>query len=411
VIRAAAIACLALAGCGDSSTSSDGAVDRPGGGDYLCGQCPWDASGLDLAQPPDFASADLGASRDLTVADLATLAPSCPAADPNDQVPDDAALQACFDAGGTVVLAPGNPGYLIATGLTVSKDGTIVTSSSAPTRATLLAAPSLAAPILQMTGRTGVQISFVTFDGNRPNRTGVATCMGYRIFGTNVSLENSTSFSFDDNKSTRAMCGSALQVHGTGFELARNEIVDNGHATEAKDAPEPWSDGITLGECVQGMVHDNTITDATDVAIVDGGGAGCQILNNTISQVQRHAFAGIALHVFTAEGNGDHTGSKVAGNSIDGGGRLAFALSVGMHPWAPTVTAKNGTVSGNSAKGAVVNLQVDGVDGTTVMGNQLGATGGTPRCGGAPAAYTVAHATNATLDAGPLARIYDSCIP
>jgi hypothetical protein len=397
-MRWRAIAALALlaGGCGDDSATSDGAVDLAAGDFAAHDLAARDLSGIDQSiAGPDFAGIDLSQLDDRF------LLPTCPAADPNDQLPDDAALQACLDAGGQVVLDPGNPGYLIAQGLTVTQDKTILTSSANFARATLLAAPGLAAPILQMTGR----------DGDRPSRTGIATCTGYRIFGTNVALENSTNFLFNDNASTRAMCGSALQVHGTGFELARNVIADNGHGSEAKDAPEPWSDGITLGECISGYVHDNTVTDASDVAIVDGGGAGCRIENNTINQQMRHAFAGIALHVFTAEGNGDHTGSTVKGNSIDGAGKLAFALSIGMHPWNPMVTAKGGTVSGNSAKGAVVDLQVDGVDGTTVTGNTLGATAGPASCGGAPAQYTVAHAANATLDQGSIARVYDGCIP
>jgi len=341
--------------------------------------------------------------------------PNCPAANPNDNQPDDSALQNCLNQGGTVVLEPGTPGYIIATGLTINVDNTILTSSGAPTRARLVADPALAAPVLQMTNRNGVHISFIEVDGNRPNRTGISTCMGYRIFGTNISLEASTNFSFTDSRSTQAMCGSALQINGTNFELARNLVDNNGHGREAQDAPEPWSDGMTIGKCDGGYIHDNQVVDATDIAIVDGGGPNCRIENNVIHAMMRHAFGGIALHVFTSEGNGDHTGTTVKNNQITSApNMMSFGLSLGMHPWGSCcvgTTAMGGTVTGNTVSGAVVDIQVDGVSGMTVTGNMPSDPAGTPGCGGSTALYTVAHDTNSTVDPGFTARIYDGCIP
>src|SRR6185436_2534111 len=57
---------------------------------------------------------------------------SCPAANPNDNLTDDAALQACLNAGGTIRLVPGTPGYLIGTGLVISRNDTLLTSAAAP---------------------------------------------------------------------------------------------------------------------------------------------------------------------------------------------------------------------------------------------------------------------------------------
>jgi hypothetical protein len=172
---------------------------------------------------------------------------------------------------------------------------------------------------------------------------------------------------------------------------------------------------MTLGRCNAGYVHDNQIIDATDIAIVDGGGPNCRIENNTIKAMTRHAFGGIALHVFTAEGNGDHTGTVVQNNTITAGTNLmSFGLSLGMHPWGGTnlnTTAMGGTVSQNSVTGAVVDLQVDGVSGLTVTGNTLSAPSGTPGCNGSTHLYTVAHDTNSTLDPGSTSVVYDSCIP
>jgi hypothetical protein len=397
-----------------ASTSSGGTSSSSGSGSS--GSSSTSSSGSSSASSASDASApeDGAAQGDGTALSDAG-PPNCLAANPNDSQADDMALQSCLKHGGTVVLEPGNPGYIIATGLTIPVDNTVLTSSAAPTRARLVAAPGLAAPLLAMSNRNGVRITFVEIDGNRPNRTGISTCKGYRIFGTNVSLEGSSNFAFNDSRSTQAMCGSALQINGTNFELARNLIDNNGHGREAQDAPEPWSDGMTLGKCAGGYVHDNTVIDATDIAIVDGGGPNCRIENNVIKAMTRHAFAGIALHVFTAEGNGDHTGTVVQNNQINSGTNLmSFGLSLGMHPWGGTnlnTTAMNGTVSQNSVSGAVVDLQVDGVSGLTVSGNTLSSPSGTPGCNGSTASYTAAHYTNSTLDPGWTARIYDSCIP
>jgi hypothetical protein len=38
---------------------------------------------------------------------------SCSGANPNDSTPDDAALNSCLSAGGTVTLDPGSPGTLL----------------------------------------------------------------------------------------------------------------------------------------------------------------------------------------------------------------------------------------------------------------------------------------------------------
>lgn len=92
-------------------------------------------------------------------------------------------------------------------------------------------------------------------------------------------------------------------------------------------------------------------------------------------------------------------------------GLLSFGLSIGMHPWDPSVTASGGTVIGNHVSGALVDLQVDGVSGVTVSGNVLSSPSGTPKCGGAAALYTTAHAASSTLDPGAITRVYDSCIP
>jgi len=307
----------------------------------------------------------------------------CSAANPNDTEPDDAALQACLNRGGTVVLRPGGHGYILARGVSITKSGTVLTSSAPPTQVRLVASAALDAPLLRAVDVDDVMVRYIEFDGNRPARTHRADCHGYRLFGTNVQFHQASNWKFLNNRSTRALCGSAFEVLGDHFEIGGNVFDDNGHGTEDADAPEPWADGITLIRADEGYVHDNHVSDATDIGIVDGGGRNARIENNIVTNVHRHAFAGIALHVFhPPAGGGDHTGTVVSGNKISSPAhRISLGLSLGMHPWDPSGTAVGGTVRDNAVGGAVINIAVDGVKDMSVTGNTFQLAGGTARCG------------------------------
>jgi len=55
---------------------------------------------------------------------------SCPAANPDDYYPDDAALNACLAQGGTVTLKPNHtPGYLLSSGLVLNTSNTTIDSN------------------------------------------------------------------------------------------------------------------------------------------------------------------------------------------------------------------------------------------------------------------------------------------
>ena len=53
------------------------------------------------------------------------------------------------------------------------------------------------------------------------------------------------------------------------------------------------------------------------------------------------------------------------------------------------------------------------LDGITVLDNNIGATGGSPRCKGPPIAYSVhpPHVLNSTVQPGYTEREFDGCIP
>ncbi len=344
----------------------------------------------------------------------AAIAPNCPLANPNDMNPDDDALQACLDHGGTVALPAGNPGFILAKGLVITQDGTTLRGADPAHPALLVAAATLQNTMILGNGRSNIVVRFLSLDGNRPARTAFLNkCSGYRLWASGLVVDFARNFALLDNRITRTLCGAALEVDGVDFEIARNVIETNGHGTENRDASEPWADGITLHNCNNGQVHDNLVTDATDVGIVTGGGS-CDIEHNEIVNASQHVFGGITLHAF-ANVDVDHTGTVVAYNAVRGqNGMLAFGFSLGIHPWSRYPYITGGTVACNSVSGSVANIEIDGARSLTVRDNMIGATGtGAPRCGGAatPYASNSAHVMSSTLQPGWTERSYDGCIP
>ena len=342
------------------------------------------------------------------------IAPNCPLANPNDAIPDDDALQACLDKGGTIALPAGNPGFILAKGLTITQDGTTLRGADPAHPALFLAAATLANTMILGSSRANIVFRFLSLDGNRPARTAFLTrCAGYRSWASGLVVDFAHNFAVLDNRITRTLCGASLEVDGADFEIARNVIETNGHGLENRDASEPWADGITLHNCDNGQVHDNLVTDATDVGIVSGGGA-CDIEHNEVVNKSQHVFGGITLQDFFTT-DVDHTGAVVAYNTVTGqNGMLAFGFSLGIHPWSRYPYITGGTLACNEVSGGVVNIEIDGAKSITVRDNAIGAPGtGTPRCDGAATGYTSysPHVMSSTLQAGWTERKYDGCIP
>ncbi|MBI4348035.1 MAG: right-handed parallel beta-helix repeat-containing protein [Elusimicrobia bacterium] len=332
---------------------------------------------------------------------------TCPAANPNDAAPDDAALQACLDRGGKIELGGGRPGYILRRGLTLGRSGTELTSADPSRPARLKAHPDLFAFLLQVQENThGWTLRSVIFDGNLAERRRARDCKGYRGFGTNVQFQGSN-FKIVDVESTGALCGSALEGKGTDFEIAGCRIHDNGRsADEAPGVPEPWADGLTIWNCDRGSVHDNALADNTDVGLIVGGGKDCRVERNTVEQRRAYAYAGINVGHF----GGDHPGSIYRRNTVvSGKDKTAFGLIVGAHPWdAKLVMADAGTVTENTIRGAVVNLAIDGIAKGRVAGNTFVDPQGTQMMGSCRkgANYTAAHFGRATIEPRPKYRSY-----
>jgi hypothetical protein len=345
---------------------------------------------------------------------------NCPDANPNDNLPDDDALQTCLNRGGLTVLASGSPGYILEKGIKIFNNGQTLRGTDKDHKARLVAAATLKDTMLRGDTITDTVVRYLELDGNRDARTAsLGNCGGYRIWATGLAIRYSRNFVIADNHIMNTLCGSALEVDGSDFEVARNLIESSGHGLEAKDANEPWADGITLHNCWGGEVHDNHVIDATDVGIVSGGGS-CNIVHNQVDNVSRHVFGGITMHDFTLMGV-DHTGSVLAHNIVTGkNGMISFGFSLGIHPWhnwplngMPAPYNTGGSVACNQVSGANFNIEVDGVKGLTIADNKIGDVGGSPRCKGPAVAYTsyAAHVLESTLQAGATEREFDGCIP
>lgn len=281
---------------------------------------------------------------------------TCTAANPNDNVSDDIPLNQCLAQGGTIDLYPGQPGYIIQTGLTLSVNSTRFTNTHGG-YAALIAHQTLGQAMLNA-GASGYEISNLGFDGRVRDAQGnifrsmQASCNGYRGRFSNLLLRGAN-FRVRNSYSIQALCGSAIEVDGAGFEIAYNVIANNGTAyDEPYSGGDPWADGITLLACNGGYVHGNFLWDNTDIDLVVGGGQNCRIESNRIDHTVHSGFAGIHVGYFP-NAAGNHSGSLYSGHDIvaNAVNKLAFGIVIGSHPWDPGVLATAPNVSSNLCLG------------------------------------------------------------
>jgi hypothetical protein len=151
--------------------------------------------------------------------------------------------------------------------------------------------------------------------------------------------------------------------------------------------PDNWADGISLA-CGHTTVADNTVTDATDGAIVIFGAPGSMVHGNTIVAASRTLLGAINM-VDLAPVAGNYAGTVVSNNVIDAQGALIkVAVAMGPRVWTCVAgTATGGTVTANTLQGAHMGygFAVNGVANWTVTSNvdnstHVGTTG--PACGG-----------------------------
>ncbi|GEM_PF-4742869 len=337
---------------------------------------------------------------------------------PNDWLPDDMALQACLDRGGTVVLDPGSPGYIV-NGLNgeptkglVIKSGTHLTSSGGSMRATIIAGKDLRDFILRTPngGASNFEIRDISFDGMLDTMTSAGP---YRVPDSNCNAGNlaleGSNFRFIHNESKHSLCGTGLILIGSFYDVQDNYIAYNG---TDEFAGGPWSDGITAISCDHGYIAHNVFVDNTDIDLAIGGGLGCTVELNTIGHFGKSSFSGLNIGNFSG---GDHTGSFYRANTIysSSPNRMRMGLSIGSHMWDTGVWVLNaGNVTDNVIYGANINLVVDGIYGGTVQRNTMHdpyhVAGQTCNYSGMNYTVNSLHATNTSLQSGWTEMKYDS---
>ena len=326
----------------------------------------------------------------------------CPAANPYDRNPDNEALQDCLAQYDRVLLEargrPGYVGYIVADTVRLRRDGVLLTSAQSPNKAVLIAAPSLAVPLLRAQANA-FEISFIRFDGNRDEReVRDKPCTVVRNY-RNVELSG-LDFRVRYSESMRAVCASGMTVGGSaGFEIVNSWFYDNGRQPEDADGIGGlWSDGLNIFNTTGATIRDNTFWDNTDVDLVIHGGPGCAVYRNRIEHFQRYGFAGIQA------GFPERSGCEVSDNLvISARDRLGLGIVVGCHPWSECGSgyANNLWVHDNTMRGAVVNLLVDGLNGGTVERNTMSGAQGARVMNCLEAAdYVVAHVINVRLQSG-----------
>jgi parallel beta-helix repeat protein len=315
---------------------------------------------------------------------------NCPAANPDDDLTDDVAINECLSQGGDVLLDVGY-GYIIQEGLYITVPGTRLMGP--PSGAIFRAHVTLRNRMLTSDGVDDVELHNVHFYGNKYERGfRLPDChadQGNRDWAKNILLVGNRTV-VANSTSSEALCGTAMEIGGWDFEVRDSVFADNGFES---GGPEPWADGLTVWGCFNGWIHDNEFSNNTDIDLVVGGGSGCVIENNTMTNTSTHAFGGFHVGWFPM-GDGDHNGNVYRWNNMSAGyDKMAFGTIVGFHPWGLQVTLPHaGSTTDNHAAGAVVNLAVDGISAGEVQRNSWGGAQGNRGFGcSLPAAeYTVA---------------------
>jgi Right handed beta helix region len=334
----------------------------------------------------------------------------CGAANPYDELPDEGPLQACLDNFDRVLLEaegkPGYVGYVIADTLMWLRDGALLTSASSPAKAVVVAAPSLAEPLLHARADR-FELSFIRFDGAQDRRdVRLKPCNEVRNY-RNVELRG-TGFNVRYVESTRAVCGSGMTIGGSSnFTVVNSWFYDNGRQPEDADGrPGLWADGLNVFNCAGATIRDNEFWDNTDVDLGVNGGPGCSVYRNTIQHFGKYAFAGLVV------GDPTRAGGEFSYNRVESAkDMVGFGMVVGCHPWPDCGNgyATRLAVHHNDLSGAVVNLVVDGLNGGYVEHNTMRGAQGTRALNCATAAdYTISHVIDvARLQSGYIVRSTD----
>jgi F5/8 type C domain/Abnormal spindle-like microcephaly-assoc'd, ASPM-SPD-2-Hydin len=325
----------------------------------------------------------------------------------------DASINAALvGVGAQAVLCPGAT-FNLSNSVTFTAANQQILTQGLPTdstRANLVVTGSNLSTAILGNGQSGVVVENIQINGDRPGLgvlAGGGALMEMGAAGINQTVQNVYAH---DTRSWSTLHFIEGQVTNNtpqcqGGQILNNQIGPAGTATPS--ATGVWADGISLA-CGTTMVSGNTVTDATDGAIVVFGAPGSTIQNNTIIAKNQLLLGGINM-VDYAPMNGNYTGTVVTHNTIDAlSAFIKMGIAQGQQAWnCATGTNFGGTVTNNTLEGQYMGYgyPVNGVTNWTVTGNvdnsrHVGTqTGG--GCFGTPAAsqpagfqYEVATSSN-----------------
>jgi len=176
------------------------------------------------------------------------------------------------------------------------------------------------------------------------------------------------------------------------MKVTNNQIGPSGHAPSGVDqfkkrdstgsyTPGQWADGISMA-CGSSTVTGNTITDATDGAIVIFQAPGTLVSGNTIVSSDRQLLGGINM-VDWAPWSGDYTGTVVEKNTLNAESNyIKVGIPMGGMTWGTDnrTIARNfgGTVRDNTFKSGSTGyfgfaIGIAGYENATLSGNDASA--------------------------------------
>ncbi|MFI9509661.1 right-handed parallel beta-helix repeat-containing protein [Nocardia sp. NPDC052566] len=271
------------------------------------------------------------------------------------------------------------------------------------TRAVLLVNGSKQTTAVNGAGQSGAVLRNVQVDGNRPV-LGSLKGEALIVMGGAGTDQTVREIAAREPRSWSSLHIFEGAVTDDVPQCQRATIVDN-QIGPSGQADGTWADGISLA-CGSSLVQGNTITDATDGAIVVFGAPGSTIQNNTIVAVSRQLLGGINMVDFAPVG-GNYTGTVVRNNVIDGKSHfIKVGIAMGPAIWNCASEINYGaTVTGNTLRGLNIGYgyAVNGVRNWTVTDNvdqarHVGAPGF--GCGGfpsAPGGFQVESSASSTL--------------
>ena len=266
-----------------------------------------------------------------------------------------------------------------------SANGQQVYTEGLPTddrRAVLRLASRSTVTAVFMMDRSGVVLSNVIVDGNRPH---LGPSQGDALIQAGGSASGQV---IREVRAFETRSWSTIHLFEGGAPRCTDARVENSQIGPAGRTDGSWADGISFA-CPNSVARNNTIVDATDGGIVIFGAPGSLIENNVIRAENRTLLGGINMVDFHPT-EGDYTGTRVHGNVIDAAGAvIRIGLGMGYRVWVcldsneePTDhTLFGAVVTENTLRGDHMQygFAVDGVRDWTVTDNMdLATHSGTP---------------------------------